>query len=467
MDCALRILACVAICTSPGQAQADNIVTCERFKTLQDCIDAATVNGTRAGVAVLPSNHRTEIRAATLLFSNTTLRCEVGSKIIGGSGVTGALLRNADQKQGNENISIEGCTLDGGKLGHAVSGISLIGPAYRVRNVRISGVTIQHTSGSGFYGQGLEDLEIDHSSFVDTQTGNVGAIQIDAENAASRRVDIHHNRCDGSVSHSSCFKFAGSTKSPLTQLRVTDNTIVVGDAGTVPTLGIELFTTDNGHDTGVQRFIIVNNIVEAETLSSPNAFCISLGGARYGSVRGNLIRGCAASGIEGICSYTVISDNVLDHSGPIMWDANAGSHQDIVIKGNVLVRPAGRGIHLIQSGPNVLRNGVISDNVIDMASQSAIRVQGSDAKQPRIRDVLITNNQIASEMAGISAIETFGASTGVEISRNKLDVSGVGATAISVGAADEKPTVRDSTIGRSATSSQPSRAAPEKVPQKK
>jgi hypothetical protein len=264
-------------------------------------------------------------------------------------------------------------------------------------------------------------------------------------------VRVQNNRCDGSISHSGCFKFAASGTSRLVGLDVSHNTITVGDAGAIATQGIELFSTTKADDSAIQHFVIADNIIDAETAKNASAMCISLGGARHGSVRGNVLRDCGASGVEVIASYAVIANNTLDNTGPITWDANATSHTNVVITGNIMTRPSSRAIHLIQSGTNVLDTAIIAQNIIHAPAQAALRIQTSDNKSPLVSNLVITQNAFRDNAVGFAVIESFGATSQVDITGNRFtNIDGSKSHAIHIGAGGRGFNVRNNVFNGSA-----------------
>lgn len=428
----LALLLCVFF-TLTLSAQT-NIAYCDNYSTLQQCIDAATATGTHAGTAIMPPNLERDLTSAVYLYSNTTLRCETGSVIKQASGANlSAMLQNkhATVTAGptDSNITIDGCKIDGNRTGNTAAGtagISLYAqPGYKVANVVVRNSTIQNTSSQGIYGFNWQNVEIAGNNFTnDAGFGNLndGAINVVSTNGASTQISVHHNRCDATASATGCFKFGASDAQRITQINVSHNNLTVGDAGTTGTLGIELFAASV--DTGIQQFVVSDNIINGANTTNTLTWGISIGGAIYGSVTGNTINNTNAFGIETIGSYVTVANNILNNTGPLDWDASAAPHTNIIVSGNVIITPACRGIFLYATGSNFLDTGTVADNIIrapiractDSSAPAAIRVQASTTN---IDNVRLVENTVQEIQAGGTAIETTGAAQ-VQIENNRF-----------------------------------------------
>lgn len=397
---------------------------------LQLLVNQCSQSGTHAAsILVEPNAVIIPTDGTVSLPSNIEIRCAVGS-VIKETRLTDIFLIS-----GASNILISGCTFEGQAVGVA---------AIRIKNgtnIHISSIAAggfpgdRYMPGAIITGQGWHAVEIDHSIFglsgprctpalCGWYSGNHGAIELLGQNEVSDHIRIHDNVCKGNISHSSCFKLEASTRSQNKWIEILDNDVTVGafckDSRSVGCLGIELFEADdlpNGRsasDAANLHFVVGNNRVRAENNSGGNnAFCISLGGARYGSVVGNRVQDCKAYGIETIASFAQVQANRLTDAGPISWDANTLSHTDIVISDNVITRPSCRAIHFIASKRNSLEGATVTGNIItgpfgpcsDGSSPAALRLQSEGANMRRI-DVL--NNKIQNIPLHSSGIETAG-----------------------------------------------------------
>jgi hypothetical protein len=398
MTLAARALLLLLVFTATNLLAQTNIAYCDNYSTLQQCIDAATSGGSHAGTAVMTPNLERDLTSTVILYSNTTLRCEQGSLIkrasgalLGSGSLSPAMLQNQHAIGGptDSNIVIDGCTIDGNRAAQdnaKTAGIQLYAqPGSKVTNVVIRNSTIQNTPSQGIYGFNWQNVEIAANNFInDAGVTNVndGAINVVSTNGGSTKISVHHNRCDSTLSATGCFKFAASNMQPITQIDVSNNNITVGANGTA-SLGIELF--GGGVNTAIQQFVVAGNIINGANAVDQATWGISIGGASYGTVTGNTIANTSAFGIETIASFTTVSHNILNNTGPITWDANTNPQTNVVFSDNVIVSPACRGIFFIASGANYLDTGTVASNIIraplrsctDGSAPAAIRVQAS------------------------------------------------------------------------------------------
>ncbi len=432
-----RTLLLFLVVLATNLSAQSNIAYCDNYSTLQQCIDAATGTGAHAGTAVMTPGLERDLTSTVILYSNTTLRCEQGSLIkrasgalIGSGNLSPAMLQNQHAGGGptDSNIVIDGCTIDGNRGAGdnaKTAGIELYAQlGSKITNVVIKNSTIQNTPSQGIYGFNWQNVEIASNTFVnDAGVTNVndGAINLVSTNGASTNVSVHHNRCDSTASATGCFKFAASNTQPITQINVSNNNITVGANGTT-SLGIELF--GGSISTAIQQFVVADNIINGASATDPATWGISIGGASYGTVTGNTIANTNAFGIEVIGSFTTVSHNILNNTGPISWDANVTPQTNAVFSDNVSVSPACRGIFFIASGTNYLDTGTVTSNIIraplrpcaDGSAPAAIRIQASSNNIFNVRLVENTTQEVQS---GSSAIETTGGGQ-VQIENNRF-----------------------------------------------
>jgi hypothetical protein len=378
---------------------------------------------------ILPGNWQ-NATSTTTIKKSLAIRCDSGSTIpLSG---TGPLLQYTGSVGEDSGITIEGCTLSGG--GATAVAISLT----NVTNVRISRNSILNFKGQGITGAGWNNVEIDQNRFTNVGQVNANDGAIYLLPGTSTNVRVHHNSCDNSAQQTGCFKFTASSAGTLTDIDVSDNDITVGDAGTIDTLGIELFSTDS-NDSDIQQFTIANNRIAASNSTNTNVFCISLGGARNGVVSGNSVKNCNAFGIEVIASYTSIVANTLDSTGPITWNAAAAAHAGVVITGNSILTSTGvAGIQLYQatSSSNFLQAGIISNNIFTSPAQAAIVIQPSIGNT--ILEIRISDNIFNGNTSGRTAIVVYGTSGSAGVSQISIEanrftnINGAGAYGLSL-----------------------------------
>lgn len=405
---------------------------------IRQCSD----HGTRPASVVIQADAivtQPEGSPGTILVpSNVNVRCEAGAVIRATNGNESVIsVSNA------ANVLIEGCAIDGNKIApHAIS-------VSKGTNIHLSRLTLGGATSSLIFGVSWHHVEIEGSNFGNAamggwKPGNSGAVMLQGQSGASDHVRIHDNDCDGSLSHSSCFKVAGADTSQVQWVDVSHNFITVGDCNKIAggcagtpgggEVGIELFSTTTADDTANIGFTIADNLVQAEDAATAanHAFCISIGGARGGSVTGNTVRDCQDFGIEIIGSYVSVSNNVLLDTGPISWDANFTNHADVIVSHNVIEHPFCRAAFVIASANHSLDAGTIDGNLVkgpmgpcgDGSSPAGIRIQGSD--EGHIFNVRITNNTMEETATDTSAIEIFG-SAQTQIEGNRFaNVRGTG-----------------------------------------
>jgi hypothetical protein len=427
----------VLMFATPKAMGQTNIAYCDAYATLQQCIDAATGTGTHAGTAIMPPNLERDLSATAFLYSNTTLRCEAAAVIkqASGANLTAVLQNKHATLNGptDSNIIVDGCIVDGNRANNSAGtyGISLYAQSgFQVANVVVKNSTIQNTSNPGIYGFNWLNVEIAENNFSNDAGGsgnlNDGAINVVSTNGASSRIFVHHNRCDATKSTTGCFKFAASNAQRILQLDVSHNSVLVGDGGSVDTLGIELYGASVS--TAIQQFVVSDNIINGPDTTNTSVFGISIGGASFGSVIGNTISNTNALGIETIGSYVTVSHNTLNSSGPIDWDGQAYPQTNVIISGNVTVGPICRGIFLIAGGSNYLDTGTVANNIVRAPVQAcggqtpppaaAVRIQGNSSSN--IANVRLMDNIFQEVSANTNAVETFG-SAQIQIEGNRFD----------------------------------------------
>jgi hypothetical protein len=383
----------------------------------------------------MPPNLEFDLSLPVYLYSNTTLRCEVGSLIKQASGKSlTTMLQNKHAVLGgatDSNIIIDGCTIDGNRANNSGGtwGISLYAQTgFQVVSVVIKNSTFQNTSSAGIYGFNWRNLEIAENNFINDAGGagslNDGAVYVVSTNGASTGILVHHNRCNATASRTGCFKFAASDAQRITQLDVSHNNVQVGDGGSTDTLGIELYAA--GVSTGIQQFFVADNIVNGPNTTNTSVFGISIGGASFGSVIGNTISNTNALGIETIGSFITVSHNTLNSAGPIDWDGSSAPQTNVIISDNVTVGPICRGIFVYAASPNYLDTGALTNNIVRAPVQNclnggdnppaAVRIQGTGGNIGNIR---VMGNIFQEVAASTSAVQTSGGAQ-VQIENNRF-----------------------------------------------
>jgi hypothetical protein len=443
-------------------AHASQVCTADTGSDLQAVINQCTTGGVAATVVVQPNAVISVAANGGVITapSNLTIRCETGAAIRETVASPHLFKLIGSPASNIHDVKIEGCILDGGTL--ASTGIDI----RDATNVHIKGVTAGGFTGTTteggtgnplatgtiITGAGWHHVEIEDSVFGFSGTlcatpgpacgwfaGNRGAIYVLSTGGGSDHISIHHNTCNGDASKSSssgsgssCFKLVASSVQNFQNqwIDVSHNQITVGtscpDSVSNGCLGIELFSSTND-DQANMFFTIAENLVKAQdSVANNNAFCISLGGARFGSVTGNVVQDCQTSGIEVVASFVTVSNNALTNTGPISWDANALYRSNVVVSNNVIVTPVCRALFLIASGSNFLDTGTFANNIIrapfgacagpNAPAAAAIRIQGTTTN---IFNVRIVGNTIQEVPASSNAIETAGGAQ-IQIENNRF-----------------------------------------------
>jgi hypothetical protein len=332
-----------------------------------------------------------------------------------------------------------GGTIDGNRtnqtdtdIGHSGLGTTACVRIISRSNVTVRGLVIKDGGSNAILIDASTNVAIlDNRVSGSSPTGNSKQVMVLDVVGSSSNVRIKGNTIDAVSRTNGCIAILNQASGrTIKQLRIVDNTCLVGEGGgSVETLAIELFTVDGG--------FISDAIVSANTVTGPAGvtsadliYGISCGGDSAGStdgnttiaITGNTIRNCPALSIECVGSGIAVSGNTTVNCGPIAVLAVTvdGGVRSVSVTGNTILDSIDTSYCIrIHGGTAGIHGLVVSGNAVrNNAAGYIMLIDGV------VSGAAITGNT-ATDVNG-PGIGILGTLTDSIIADNVLDLTGVG-----------------------------------------
>lgn len=342
------------------------------------------------------------------------------------------------------DVTANGVTVDGGgtldgnranqtstSVGHSGLGTTACVRMKSVSNITVSGIAMINGGTQATFMDAVTNVVIDGCRITGcTPALNIKAVTIYDGIGNSSNIRITDNDIDARNPTGGCIGANISNARTLSELRITGNRLLVGNAGATATLGVELFTSGTGTITDAT---ISDNLISgpAGVVAANQLFGVSVGGSSTGAangdnsmtVSGNVIRNCPSTGIEVIGRGVTVTGNTLVNSGPLTVLAIdvPGGITGVSVVGNTVRDSIDVSYCFrIHGGTNGIYGLVVSGNSVrNNTAGNVMLIDGI------VSGAVIAENTFA-DVNGGPGISIVGTMTDSIIAHNAIDMTGVG-----------------------------------------
>lgn len=272
------------------------------------------------------------------------------------------------------DVTLERGTLNGNRANQAGAQFAVVGVRARaVSGFVMDGVRVEDVRWEGLYTEALTRARITRNTFVNCGTqANTKLIYCFPGAIDNDDIEISGNRIEGWANNVGCIGIANNVAGRVfTNIRVVNNTCLLGNAGATPTLAIEMFTANGG---SIKDSLIQGNRIYGELGAvTDQMYGVSVGGSVTAeglgvtnvTVSDNVLRDCTAIGIEIIGAGVSATGNALYNSGDISVNATdvVGGLYGASVTGNTIVNPpSSASVIQLVGGTNGVKGVVVQGN---------------------------------------------------------------------------------------------------------
>lgn len=327
------------------------------------------------------------------------------------------LFRNVDFTNGNTVVEVAHLSIDGNKSNQ---GGTTDAEGFRVQHcsdLSIHDVEVMDTVGIGIRGfhprerTRLFKNRITNCAANETPRGAIYFTKTTTTGGTTDTIEIYQNDIDQSGSNSGCIGVAFTNSVAGRNIRIYDNSLIIGDTTGSFNFGIEVFAEDNPAST-LHSVHVHDNDCRGENGSNTLIVGVSIAGREItrAHVHDNACTDCGGRSLEIVCGDVAVHDNTERNCGGLVVDINgiagaAKTFTGVSVTCNVIDQPSATsgGLRLINGGTHTGLGWNVRGNIVRTPAGNGIQATG------QLHDLKLSDNVVTddtSAAAGSHAIVT-------------------------------------------------------------
>lgn len=336
------------------------------------------------------------------------------------------------------DVTANGVTIDGGgmldgnranqtsiTLGDTGNGTTACVRMISVNDVKLEGLLLKDGGTGAIFIDACNRIKVLRNKITGCgPAANTKVVLVYELVGASTDITIFGNYIDCSDRANGCIGVTLGNGRTMSRIHISNNTCFVGNGGTDPVLGIEIFMLS---PAAVKELVVSGNVVvgPASSVATDAVYGISLGGTgsagiSNSTVTGNAVRNCPAAAFEVVANETSVTGNTAVASGPfsvVSVDVPAGL-KGVTVSGNSQVDCTSSSYAFwIAGGTSGVFGLIVQGNSVRNPAGAAIYIEGL------VSGATITGNTCTKlNSSGITIVGTLIDSM---VSNNVVDLTGI------------------------------------------